>query len=118
MALKQILIIDDDKEFCEELMESLRGEGYAVECVQDAVKGEDRIRSGSHDAVLLDCKMPVLTGFDILKRLKADSIRKHIFMLTGKPYTQQVLEEEDLSDMISGIIAKPVDFDKLLENIR
>ena len=99
-------------------MESLNGEGYSAECVYDAIQGEELIRKGSHDIVLLDYKMPALSGVDILKKLKSDNIQKRIFIFSGRPSTEQALKEEDLSDMVSGVIPKPVDFKTLLEKIK
>lgn len=118
MAVKRILIIDDDAELCEELMELLNAEGYLAECIQDAVKGEGLMRSDKYDIVLLDFKMPLLSGLDILKKLKADNIRKRVYIFSGRPSLERVFREADLLDMVSGIIAKPIDFETLLENIK
>ena len=93
-------------------------EGYSVEGVQDAVKGEELIRSSGYDIIFLDSKMPVLNGLDILKKLKADNVRKRVFIITGRPYIEQILKEKNLSDMVSGIITKPINFEALLEKIK
>lgn len=118
MPPKRILIVDDDLELCDELKETLEAEGYSVEFVNDAVKGEGLIRNGGFDTVLLDVKMPQISGIDILKNLKADDIRKRIFLITGRPLIEQALDEENLSDMVSGIIPKPIDTEILLKNIK
>ncbi|MGE5197325.1 MAG: response regulator transcription factor [Deltaproteobacteria bacterium] len=118
MAAKRILIIEDDLELCEELMDSLESEGYLAECVQDPIKGEELARDDSYDIVLLDYKMPLLSGLDILKKLKADNIKKRIFIITGRPSIEQVFKEGNLSDMVSGIITKPINFEVLLEKIK
>lgn len=118
MAIRRILIIDDDIEFSEELAESLKEEGYFADCTSDPFKGEELIRSDGYDTVLLDYKMPGLSGIDILKKLKAHGIRKRIFIVTGKPLAESALKEENLSDAISGIISKPIDFGDLLEKIK
>lgn len=118
MATKRILIIDDDIELCEEIKESLQGEGYLAEVMQDAIKGESVIRGASFDMILLDFKMPNQSGMDILKKLKADNARKRIFIFSGRPSVERVLKEADLMDMVSGIISKPVSFDVLLEKIK
>jgi DNA-binding response OmpR family regulator len=118
VAAKRILIIDDDKELCEELTESLSYEGYSAKFAEDAVKGEALIRSDRYDIVLLDFKMPVLTGMDILKKLKADNIRKPIFLFSGRPSVEKALKEADLLGMISGVITKPISFEILLQKIK
>ena len=118
MAAKRILIIDDDRELCEALMIFFKDEGNFAECTQDSVKGETLIRDGNYDIILLDYKMPSLGGIDILKNLKADNIRKRIFVISGRPFVEQALKEEDVSDMVSGIITKPFNLETLLEKIK
>lgn len=115
MAAKLILIIDDDMDFCEQMMEAFTFEGHSVEFTNDAKKGEMLIRNGNHDIILMDFKMPLLSGVDILKKLKADNIRKRIFIISGMPFTEQALKEKKVFDMVSGIIAKPIDLKALIE---
>lgn len=118
MTKKRILIIDDDAELGAEMMEALTGEGFFTRYSEDAGQGEALIRSGQFDIILLDYKMPLLSGVDILKRLKADHIRACIFFVSGRPSAEQALKDEGLSDRVNGIIAKPIDFKALLEKIR
>lgn len=117
MASKRILIIDDDIELCEEIKESLQSEEYIAEVIQDAIKGESLIRGSTYDIILLDYKMPNQSGIDILKKLKADGIKKRIFIFSGRPSVEKALKDADLLDMISGIINKPVSFEALLDKI-
>ena len=117
MKTKSILIIDDDLDFCEQLMDALTFEGHSVLYANDPVKGEQLIREGNHDIVLLDFKMPILCGVDILKNLKSDNIRKRIFMVTGGFFIEKALKEENVFDMVSGIIPKPIDFKYLITKI-
>lgn len=118
MTSKRILIIDDDAEFCEELVESLNCEGYLADHTTDSCKGESLIRNGNYNTILLDFKMQELTGMDIIKKLKEDSIKKHIFIVTGKPSAEGLLKEKDLLDFVSGVIIKPVNFNALLKRIK
>ena len=118
MNPKRILIIDDDTELCEELIDSLISEGYEAERAPDAIQGEKFIRSNNYDVILLDYKMPLFSGLDILNKLKTDNIKKKIIIITGRPSAEKMIEEDGLSDMISGIISKPIDFKVLLEKIR
>ncbi len=117
MVATRILIIEDDLDLAENLSDALTLEGFYVECCHESVQGEKLIRSGNFDIILLDQKMPVLTGIEILKKLKTDNIKKRIFIFSGRPSIEQVLQEEDVSDMVSGIVGKPVSFNTLLQII-
>jgi len=111
------LIIDDDECLCDELAESLIAEGYSVEYTADPLQGEELIRNGDYDTILLDYKMPVRTGIDILQNLKTDNIQKRIVFITGRPSVEQALRQENLLSLVDGIIKKPIDFERLLEII-
>ncbi|MDD4938626.1 MAG: response regulator [Candidatus Omnitrophica bacterium] len=115
---KKILIIDDDKEFCEELAECIREEGFYVECATDPLQGQKLILSGDYDAIILDYKMPELSGADLLKKMRTLKVKGNVFILSGRPFVEKVFEEEGLLDLIGGFFAKPVDMGSLLEKIR
>ncbi|MDD4955994.1 MAG: response regulator [Candidatus Omnitrophica bacterium] len=118
MIAKRILITDDDLEFCEEVSELLRGEGYIADFVCDFCKVEGLIRNGSYEIIFLDYKMPGLTGVDILKKIKSYNVKMTIFLVSGRPFLEDVLKEENLSDMVSGILKKPIKPEEFLEKIK
>lgn len=118
MAAKRILIIEDDVDLCEQMAEALSYEGFCVEYAEDALRGEALIREESFDVILLDYKMPLRTGGDILKQLKADNIRKRVLIVSGSHSVEQALKEDGVDDMVSGIIAKPINLELLIEKLK
>lgn len=118
MNNKKVLIIDDDPELCEEIVDIFKNEGYDAVSSCDPYKGLALIEKGGHDIILLDYKMPGLTGADILKSLKRKMIYAHIFIISGKPFIENIIKEEGLSDMVSAVIPKPIDFETLIGKIK
>lgn len=115
MKNKNILIIDDDIELCEELNEALNAEGFSSEYVNDPFLGEKLIRNRSYDILILDYKMPGLKGADLLKIMKSENIKKKVFIISGRPFIENLLEEESLNEIVKGVITKPINFEFLLE---
>src|SRR6185369_1742865 len=62
-----ILIVDDESGILDTLRILLRKEGFEVTTAQGGKAGLDQIRSGNHDIVLTDVRMPQVTGLDILQ---------------------------------------------------
>ena len=118
MPAKRILIIDDDIELCEELIDLLTDHGYLAQSCHDPAEGESLIRAGGFDIILLDFKMPLVGGLEILEKLKADNVKKRIFIFSGRPSVEKELKESGLTETISGIITKPIDFDTFLNKIK
>ena len=63
MANKKVMIIDDDKEFLEELKETLKLNDYEIIAVEDPALALNMAVSKKPDVVLLDLKMPGKSGF-------------------------------------------------------
>jgi two-component system response regulator CpxR len=79
----KILLVDDDVELCGLLSEFLKREGFAVECVSDGTAGLERAAQPGIDLVVLDVMLPGLDGFEILRRLRAQS-KVPVMMLTAR----------------------------------
>ena len=79
----RILVIDDDAEFCKLVTRYLTQEGFAIESVNAGEPGATQALSGNHSLVVLDVMMPGLNGFDVLRRIRAQS-RIPVLMLTAK----------------------------------
>ena len=79
----QFLLIDDDAELCGLLAEFLKGEGFSGECAHEGQRGLERALGGGFDLVILDVMLPGLDGFEILRRLRAES-RVPVLMLTAR----------------------------------
>src|SRR5436190_20255184 len=79
----RILVIDDDVEFCKLVTRYLTQEGFAIESVNAGEPGATQALSGNHSLVVLDVMMPGLNGFDVLRRIRAQS-RVPVLMLTAR----------------------------------
>lgn len=115
---KKILLIDDDVQLCEEVAETLRDEGYFVDNTSDEMQGEILIRDNIYDICLLDYKLPRLTGIELLKQIKQKNPRCAAFIVSGKPFIEKTIEEQNASGLVSGIIEKPFEVKYLLGKIK
>jgi two-component system response regulator CpxR len=81
--MHRVLVIDDDVDLCELLTDYLTPEGLQVEAVHDGERGADRALSGDHALVVLDVMLPGISGFDVLRRIRAGS-KVPVLMLTAR----------------------------------
>jgi len=80
---ERILVIDDDVELCKLITRYLTQEGVSIETVNAGAHGAEQALSGNHALVVLDIMMPGVNGFDVLRRIRAQS-RVPVLMLTAK----------------------------------
>ena len=82
MAAARILLADDDRELSELLTRFLVREGFSVEPVFDGEAALRRALSEPYDALVLDIMMPVRSGLDVLRDLRAATTLP-VLMLTA-----------------------------------
>lgn len=81
--MNRILLIDDDLELGELLTEYMTTEGFSVESVQDGEEGTKRALSGDFALVILDVMLPGISGFEVLRRIRAGTAIP-VLMLTAR----------------------------------
>ncbi|MDO8282574.1 MAG: response regulator [Thermodesulfovibrionia bacterium] len=113
-----ILIVDDQPENIELLEAHLVTQGYEI--IQ-AESGEEalRILSGDRvDLVLLDVKMPRMSGFEVLAKLRADIKTERIPVIMVTAYTEYEEKVKALEAGCDDFITKPFDKHELLSRVR
>ena len=78
-----ILVIDDDVELCKLVSRFLVREGFQIDAVNGGAQGIERALSGDYALVVLDVMMPEMSGFDVLRRIRAESAMP-VLMLTAR----------------------------------
>jgi two-component system OmpR family response regulator len=79
----RILIAEDDPALAEGLRRTLRQCGYAVDWAKDGVEADAALGANDFDLLILDVGLPVLSGFEVLKRLRARNSHLPVLMLTA-----------------------------------
>jgi len=78
-----LLIVDDDQELCSLLVEYLTPEGFTVELLANGAAALERLAKSSPDLVVLDVMLPEISGFEVLRRIRATS-GVPVIMLTAR----------------------------------
>ena len=84
LSTPRVLIVEDEPVLAEGLAEALRFQGYEVETAADGAGGLERAKSGTFDVLLLDLMLPLLSGFDVLDRLRKSGSKLPTIVLTAK----------------------------------
>ena len=80
---EHVLVIDDDVELCNLVSRFLVREGFQIDSVNGGAQGIERALSGDYALVVLDVMMPEMSGFDVLRRIRAESPLP-VLMLTAR----------------------------------
>jgi CheY-like chemotaxis protein len=119
-GVKRVVVVDDDDDM-RELMCMLLRDRYEVSDANDGDKGLEVVRKVRPDLIVLDLLMPVMHGFEVCQRLRADPELKDIKILisSSKSYAHDVRTavEETGAD---GYIVKPFevsDFNRAVDEM-
>ena len=107
-----ILVVDDEVDTCKNLSDILTDLGHRVDIAHDGPSALELVRHTSYDVALLDLKMPGMDGLTLyreIKKLRADTVA---IIVTA--YATSAKADEALTAGAWQVLAKPVDFPKLL----
>ncbi len=114
----RILLVDDDAAFRMVTLTSLREAGFTVLEAASGTEALALVDAEPPELILLDALMEDLDGFEVCRRLKANSLTRHIpvLMVTGLEDTDSVHQAFEAG--AAGFITKPVNYPVLIHHIR
>jgi len=111
----RLLVVEDEPDLLHTIATALREEGYAVDTAEDGEEGLFKARECDYDAIVLDVMLPVMNGFEVVKKLR-ESKKTPVLMLTARGR---------INDRITGLDAgaddylpKPFDLNELFARLR
>lgn len=107
-----ILVVDDEVDTCRNLSDILTDLGYAVDVAYDGPSALELVRRKAYDVALLDLKMPGMDGLTLYREIKKVSAGTVAIVVTA--YAGQDTKTDALAAGAWQVLAKPVDFSKLL----
>ncbi len=87
-----ILVIDDEESMRDSCRQTLSRDGNRVEMAEDGSKGLTMLKEQSFDVVILDLKMPGLSGMEVLKRIKEGNPAAVVIVITGYATVESAVE--------------------------
>lgn len=111
-----ILLIDDEEAFVTTLQERLEMRGFLPRVALNGQAGLDMIAQEPPDVVVLDLRMPGMSGLEVLRRIRKGWPGLPVIMLSGHGSDQDF--ESCLNLGAARYHKKPLDIDILLESIR
>ena len=111
----RLLVVDDEKAVRNLLQRILEGAGYQVTTAANGQEALYQVSLGEVEVVLLDIKMPGMSGIEVLSKLTADSPDICAIMVTSVVDTETAVEAMKLGAY--DYILKPFNRDNVLQKV-
>lgn len=112
----RILVAEDEQQLSHVLSSAMTASGYQVDIATNGQEAVEQAKENAYDVILLDIMMPVKSGLEALREIRATGNRTYIMMLTA-------MGEED--DKVTGLdagaddyLTKPFSLKELLARLR
>ena len=112
----RILFAEDEKSLNKIIPKQLKAAGYSVDSCFDGGEAYDLITMTDYDAAIFDVMMPVMNGFELVKKIRAKGIDVPVLFLTAR---------DSIEDRVTGLdigaddyLVKPFSFDELSARLR
>jgi DNA-binding response OmpR family regulator len=112
----RLLLVEDEARLARALQRVLTADGFTVEWTGDGARGLDLARQGSFDAVLLDVMLPRLSGYDVVRTLRAEENWVPVLMLSAKDGEHDQADGLDVG--ADDYLTKPFSYVVLLAHVR
>lgn len=113
--MKNILLVDDDKDLSKSLSELFDSTKFNFKFLNDGVEVTDYINRNNLDLVMLDVNLPTMSGLDVLKQIKQIDEELPVIVISGFVSTENAIEA--MREGAYEYLTKPFQLDKLINTV-
>ena len=112
----RILLVEDERKVANFIARALRENSYAVDVAETGEKALAQATDVTYDAILLDVRLPGMSGLEVCRELRQQGIEAPILMLTARGLVEQRVAGLDAG--ADDYLAKPFALAELLARVR
>jgi DNA-binding response OmpR family regulator len=112
----RLLVVEDEARLVTALQRGLQAEGFAVDVAADGPSGLEMARHGGYDAMILDVMLPGLSGYRVVRALRAERHWLPVLMLSAKDGEHD--QADGLDCGADDYLTKPFSYVVLLARLR
>ncbi|GAB7052884.1 response regulator transcription factor [Catenuloplanes indicus] len=112
----RLLVVEDEARMARAVQRGLQAEGFAVDVAADGPTGLEMARHGGYDAMILDVMLPGLSGYRVVRQLRAEDVWLPVLMLSAKDGEYD--QADGLDCGADDYLTKPFSFVVLLARLR
>ncbi|WP_409426731.1 response regulator transcription factor [Mycobacterium sp. SMC-11] len=112
----RILLVEDEARLAETVRRGLAAEGFVVDIEHDGADGLAAATTGDYDVIVLDIMLPGLSGYQVVRELRAQQVWTPVLMLSAKDGEYDMADAFDIG--ADDYLTKPFSFVVLVARLR
>jgi DNA-binding response OmpR family regulator len=112
----RLLVVEDETRMAAALRRGLTAEGFVVDVAADGLQGLEAARFGEYDAMIVDVMLPGMSGYQVVRTLRAEQRWLPILMLSAKDGEHD--QADGLDCGADDYLTKPFSYVILLARLR
>jgi CheY-like chemotaxis protein len=117
-SARRVVIVEDSDDAREALKELLESAGHEVAVANDGAKGIERVSELSPDVAVIDIGLPMIDGYEVARRLRAEPGSEHTFLIALTGYGGPGVRAKAEAAGFDLHLTKPVDMRKLFQALQ
>ena len=105
---KTILIVEDNEDNADIFVEIIERCGYETILASDGRDGVEKAQSELPDLIIMDVQLPLMSGLEATRILKAGDTTKHIPIIAVTAFASEQDRAKILAEKVNGFIPKPI----------
>jgi DNA-binding NtrC family response regulator len=110
-----VLFVDDEEELVSATVERLGYRGIEADYTIDGQDALKKLQSGSYDLIIVDLKMPGISGTELTQIIHETYPKLPIIMITGHGSSEK--ESFKCPDCVTAFLQKPIDINDLMKTM-
>ena len=115
---KRVLVVEDNELNLKLFCDLLRAHDFAADPVVDGREAVGRAREFAPDLIVMDIQMPHVTGYDLIREMKADPELRTIPIMAVTAYAGHDDEERIRAAGANAYVSKPISLVRFIEEVR
>jgi DNA-binding response OmpR family regulator len=116
---KRVLIVDDEVDIANTFKLALECAGFVADVFDDPVKSLSAYKAGAYDLLLLDIKMPQMSGFELYDKIREIDRNVNVCFITAyEEYYDEIKKRFPHSEKIELLIRKPIGIEELVKRVK
>jgi DNA-binding response OmpR family regulator len=111
----KILVVEDDRTVGQYVLRGLQEQGFQADLVADGNEALTTASSGTHDLIILDLRLPGMSGYEVLRTLRDRGNATPILVLTAQDAVD--FKVQALRAGADDYVTKPFAFEELLARV-